>query len=497
MKLKMGTWAVLVSALLGLAAPQPVVAREDKPISMEAIMEELANLRSLVEAQQRQIEQLQAAVQPPVSAATMQAKAAVEPLAPAQEELVKKVETLSNNLNGFRFSGDFRLRADVQARSGNAIAGPLQNIRGRYRLRLNVDKDIDPKFRFHFQLSTGPYNNQITNDQDFAGMAAKHPFSVAEAYVDYHPNSRVSLRGGRMEEVFADNMRFLWDDDVRFNGFQQIATIPLTSKTFRTIEFRAGEYFLSNPNVPILAASSPFVTAGFEPGQKVRDANLFHPGIVAVGDFGTRWTHQAVADIQLYRNQNQIVLATTPTGVPVVINNALGLMLSGPVPTVGNATTTPGGAIYSAVRYQVARVAYRISNRGIKVGKREMPFFLDVQTLRNVGTYQLRDAIMASFNFGAVRQLGDMRFLYQYAIKDANSIVAQFTDDDLGTGSTTNIAVHALRFDLGLTRALQWQNLVFIQNARRANDPSQQFFVPVQHGANTTYRYLGQLVFTF
>src|SRR4030095_1759972 len=190
-----------------------------------------------------------------------------------------------------------------------------------------------PKFRVHLQISTGPYNNQITNDQDFGAMAVKQPFSLSEAYVDYHPTPRISLRGGRMEEVFADNMRFLWDDDVRFNGFQQIATIPLTSKTFRTIEFRAGEYFLINPNVPILAASSPFVTAGFEPGQKVRDANLFHPGIVAVGDFGRRWTHQAVADIQLYRNQNQIVLATTPTGVPVVINNALGLMLSRTGPT--------------------------------------------------------------------------------------------------------------------------------------------------------------------
>ena len=28
-----------------------------------------------------------------------------------------------------------------------------------------------------------------------------------------------------MEEVFADTMRFLWDDDVRFNGFQQIAKL--------------------------------------------------------------------------------------------------------------------------------------------------------------------------------------------------------------------------------------------------------------------------------
>jgi hypothetical protein len=90
-----------------------------------------------------------------------------------------------------------------------------------------------------------------------------------------------------------------------------------------------------------------------------------------------------------------------------------------------------------------------------------------------------------------------MHFLYQYAIKDANSIIAQFTDDDLGTGSTTNMAVHGIRFDLGLTHALQWQNLFFIQNARRGNNPAQQFFVPIPKGANTTYRYLGQLAFIF
>src|SRR6185436_18833857 len=192
----------------------------------------------------------------------------------------KKVDTLSTNLGGFKFSGDFRLRMDVQARAGNSVAGPLQNIRGRYRARLNVDKDVDQKVRFHLQLSTGPYNNQITNDQDFAAMAVKHAVSIAEAYADYHPSPRVSLRAGRMEEVFADNMRFLWDDDVRFNGFQQTVNIPLGSKALKAIEFRSGEYILSNPNVPILASTSPFVTAGYQPGQKVRDANLFHPGFI-------------------------------------------------------------------------------------------------------------------------------------------------------------------------------------------------------------------------
>ncbi len=42
-----------------------------------------------------------------------------------------------------------------------------------------------------------------------------------------------------------------------------------------------------------------------------------------------------------------------------------------------------------------------------------------------------------------------------------------------------------------------WQNLLFFQSQRRSNDPASQFFVPLQRGANTTLRYLGQLAFTF
>jgi len=132
---------------------------------------------------------------------------------------------------------------------------------------------------------------------------------------------------------------------------------------------------------------------------------------------------------------------------------------------VGNGTTTPGGAVYTAARYQIAHLGYRVQNNGFKVGKRDMPLFVDLQVARNVGTRELRDAIMGSLNLGEVHEFGDVRFLYQYAIKDANSVIAQFTDDDLGTGVTTNIAVHAVRFDLGLTKALQWQNLLFIRTS--------------------------------
>ncbi len=415
------------------------------------------------------------------------------------EQLSKSLDEVMKNLGGIKLSGDFRFRGDAQLRSGNQIAGPLQNLRSRYRLRLNLDKELDPRFKFHMQLSTGPLNNGITNDQDFAGTVAKHPFSIAEAYIDYHPNSRFAVRGGRMEEVFADGMRFLWDDDVRFNGFHQVVTIPFESHLLgiKSLELRAGEYILSNPNVVILSATSPFVSAGFQPGLKVRDSNLFHPGFVAKGGLGTSWSHQLTGDIQVYRNPNEIQLASLATGFPVLVSNAIGLQLSGPTTGTGNATTTPGGAIFSARNFQIGRVAYRLEHKGWAFRGREMPAWIDFQGSRNAGTSKLRDAFMASANLGGVKGFGDVRFLYQFAIKDGNALISQFTDDDLGTGSGVNIAVHAVRFDFGLTRFLQWQNLFFIQDERRPSNPAEQFFVPLQRGANTTFRYLGQLAFTF
>lgn len=491
--------------------------------------EQIEQLRSALEEQRRMLEQalitLQAssiqnpnlgqvaslgpAVPTGLNAEAASRAAATSPAPATQAEvqqythevdgLAAKMDATLKNLGGFKFGGDFRFRADVQARSGNSVAGPLQNIRSRYRLRLNVDKELDPRFRFHMQLSTGPLNNGITNDQDFAATVAKHPFSIAEAYVDFHPNSNFALRGGRMEEAFAYNMRFLWDDDVRFNGFQQVVKVPVNSNRLgiKSVEFRAGEYFLSNPNVVVLSAISPFVSAGYQPGQKMRDANLFHPGAVVRGGLGSNWSHQFATDIQIYRNPNQIQLASLASGFPVVVSNGLGIALAGPITGSGNATTAPGGAIYSARNFQIVRAGYRLERPSLMLGARAMPFWLDFQATRNTGTSKLRDAFMASANVGAVTGFGDVRFLYQFAIKDANSLISQFTDDDLGTGSGVNISVHALRFDLGLTRFLQWQNLLFIQDERRSSNPAEQFFVPLERGANTTFRYLGQLAFTF
>ncbi len=415
------------------------------------------------------------------------------------DKLGKQLEATNAALGGFKFSGDFRFRFDGQWRSGNDIAGPLQNARSRYRLRMNTDKELDSMFKFHLTLSTGSFNNGITNDTDTAGTVAKPPFSISEAWVDFHPTKNFSLRGGRMEEVFADNMRFLWDDDIRFSGFQQIVTIPFDPgwAGFVSLEFRGGEYFLSNPNIAILTPTSPYVSAGFQVGKSVRDANLFNPGFILKQNLSKEWSQQFSGDFEFYRNPDQIQLASTAEGFPVVINPVLGLMLSGPMTGTGNATTTPGGATYTAPNFEIARAQYRISHKGITVHGREMPLFFDFQGARNTGTSRHRDAVIGTVNFGAVKNEGDVRILYQFALKQANSLISQFTDDDLGTGSGVNIKVNAIRVDVGITRFCQWQNLLFRQTELNANNPSEFFFVPLQAGSKSTIRWLSQLALTF
>jgi Putative porin len=512
----MGTKTYLGRSALALALVLGAVRGAEGPATETPRPEEL---KRLIEAQQRQIEQLQRTLQEqkaqidrilaaqskpvPAPPAEQASNPPVDsPVAPGvvnAPDLFSRMDSSIKNLGGFRFSGDFRFRLDAQLRSGNDFAAPLQNIRGRYRFRMNIDKELDRRFSVHAQLSTGPLNNANTNDQDFGGITVKAPFSLSEAYVSFTPNANVQLRGGRMEEAFADNMRFLWDDDVRFNGFQQKVKVPVRSHWMglSSIEFRAGEYILSNPNVAILAASSPFVSAGYATGQKVRDSNLFHPGMVVEGAVGNGILYQFGGDIQLYRNPDQIQLASLTAGYPVLVSNTIGLTLSGPLSGTGNATTTSGGAIYSARNFQIARLSYRISSNKWLVHGKEIPAFVDFQTARNLGTSKHRDAWMASASVGSVKKFGDMRMLYSFVVKDANALISQFTDDDLGTGSGVNIAVHGVRLDVGLTKFLQWQNLFFIQHEREKSNPAEQFFVPLQAGANATFRFLGQLAFTF
>src|SRR6185503_3657381 len=151
--------------------------------------------------------------------------AQAQPQTPTVEQRLAKVEGQALKIGPLKVSGDFRLRWDGIFRSATEPGDPpvahVQNARARYRFRINFDTDLYPTLSFHGQLGTGPANNPLTGDQDFGGITARHPFFINEAWIDYHPTKEVQLVAGRVQEAFADNSRFMFDDDVRFNGFNE------------------------------------------------------------------------------------------------------------------------------------------------------------------------------------------------------------------------------------------------------------------------------------
>src|SRR4029079_940936 len=120
-------------------------------------------------------------------------------------------------------------------------------------------------------------------------------------------------------------------------------------------EFRAGQYFLINPNTFSVAAGSPLTLAGIQPGTIARASQMYHQGVIADAPINARWRQQFTADLQLYRNPNLIALTSNATGVTVTVNPGIGLTVAGTAPGTGNATTAANNAILFAPRYQIVR----------------------------------------------------------------------------------------------------------------------------------------------
>jgi hypothetical protein len=424
----------------------------------------------------------------------------------APQSKANAAETPSSPFGPFRLSGDFRLRLDGIFRSAYHATAPgesslahVQNVRGRYRFRLNLDAEINRSVSFHAQLATGPANNPLTLDQDFAATISRHPFLLNEAWIDIHPGKGLTLQGGRVQEIFADNLRFLFDDDIAFNGFNERLSHEFEKQVlgFRRIELRAGQYLLSHPNIAVVTAGN-LGAAGAVLGSTGRAAQMFHQGLILEQSLSPRSSQQLGADIQAYRNPNQIQFASTAAGIPIIIQNNLGIALSGPLPGTGNATTASGGAIYSARSFQVAHLTYRFDYTGFRSGRQEYPLTFNLQAARNIGTGQLeRDALLANIKIGRIANRWDHSLLYSFAIKGANSMISQLTDDDLGTSSGVNIRSHFFRFDLGLAKGFQVQSLLFIQNELRNSGQFPGFFVPLNAYTPRQFRFQEQVVFTF
>lgn len=441
----------------------------------------------------------------PVAAAALPAQS----MAPAPDAVQKAINSINANLRGFRLSGDMRFRTDLLVRDANPEfsdnrSAPAQRARERYRFRFNLDKDLffkegddRPLATFHAQLATDPFNNPITMDTDFAGISTRAPISIAEAYMEFRPTKSLSLRIGRTPELYADNRQFVYDDDIRFNGFHETYRVNGSSNG-AFLQIAAAQYILTDPNIQVVPTGSPFLAAGYAVGQRIPSSNLFDQGVTVGSNIGKKWTHNETINYFSVREPNQIQLASTTGGAALFANNpVLGATLIGNLGGTGNATTTAGGATYFASNFHVVRGAFNLNYSGTTIHNHNFPFQLFLQGTHNSGASFAQNAFMAGASWGQTARMGDFQLQYQYFYKPANAFIAQFSDDDVGTGSGVNVRTNQIRVNFGLTRFLAWENRLYIQKGIETSNPSINFFVPFQRGYNTQYRLHSQFVFTF
>jgi hypothetical protein len=449
-----------------------------------------------------------AAAAPATLAAFTPAPQAAVP-APALDAIQKAIDAINGNLRGFRFSGDLRFRFDLLDRAANRDlppsdnrSTPQQRARERYRVRLNIDKDAfyrdgGPALaHFHVQIATDPYNNPSTMDTDFSAISTRAPFSLAEAYLDLTPLKGLSFRIGRTPELYADNRQFIYDDDIRFNGFHE--NYRWTAKNSLFFQLSAAQYILTDPNIQVVPTGSPFLAAGYKVGQRIPSSNLLDQGITVGGNLGKKWSANFTVNYFAVREPNQIQLASTTGGAVLFANNpVVGATLISNLGETGNATKTAGGAIYYASAFHVVREALNLNYSGNVIHGHNFPFAVFLQGTHNRGAKIENNGYMLGAAWGQTARLGDFQLQYQYFYKPANAFVSQFTDDDVGTGSGVNLKNNQIRVNFGLTRFLAWENRLYIQKGIAVNNPAINFFVPLQQGYNTQFRLHSQFVFTF
>ena len=157
-----------------------------------------------------------------------------------------------------RLSGDLRVRGEGFWYDEDATGDdPSNRYRGRYRLRLAGDVDVNDWVAAHFRLASGEYDLRSTNTS-FGRVGPDFDpddIFIDRAYIELHPpegrlpaDGTASLEIGKTPNPFVWKETrdwMLWDADINPEGM----AVQLTGEAFSGIQlFANGGYFIIDEN---------------------------------------------------------------------------------------------------------------------------------------------------------------------------------------------------------------------------------------------------------
>ena len=214
-------------------------------------------------------------------------------------------------LNSMKFSGDFRLRDQVERRRvAGSTSGRLSRNRGRFRARLNMEDQINDKVKVIFGIATNGENsagagNPRSNNITFGGnSSSENAFNkptavINKAYAVYTPASYVTLMGGKMDNPIWEPASLLWDPNITPEG----GVIQAQKKLNEYITpFTTNAFFVLADNTPTQA------TSGFK-----TDPYMFISQNGIKGNLTEKVYYKAAGSYYGVSNPNHIALSNRPS----------------------------------------------------------------------------------------------------------------------------------------------------------------------------------------
>jgi hypothetical protein len=277
--------------------------------------------------------------------------------------------------------GDLRLRYEPINEEGEA-----ERKRGRFRARLGMTAEVNENVTAILQIASGGDNPTSTN-QSFEDGFSRKDIGLDLAYLDWTPNDKIHVYGGKMKNPFhrAGSHALVWDNDLNPEGL--------------AISYRTGGFFgtAGLMFVEERAATNDTILTAFQAGYSL-----------------------AISErMELTSGVGYFSYSDTIGNAPFYDGKAR-----------GNSVDIDGNLI---MEYKQLELFVEVDT---KIGNRPANFFANIVENSEAPTSD------GGYSFGAtVGKAGDpgtWQASYVYQDLEADAVIATYTDSDFGGGGTDN-----------------------------------------------------------
>ena len=151
------------------------------------------------------------------SSSAAEAKTALAVVDKQTRDEDKRIGTLQDLLERFRFSGDIRVRGESFFQDGV----PDRN-RGRVRVRFGVDGKLNQDFVGGLVLATGSLGDPTTTNETFTNFFERKTIGLDRGYITYNPIAHrwLTLTGGKFAYAW-NRTQVTGDPDLNPEGFHE------------------------------------------------------------------------------------------------------------------------------------------------------------------------------------------------------------------------------------------------------------------------------------